>query len=104
MFCDDGYVIKGDDEVMCGPDGELSGVSNNSYPVCMGPCDLPRIYNGWAVPDNRNSWDNYVRYGEKANVICEQPDLTLENTVTEVICIGNNEWDPPIPSCPETGK
>ena len=59
-----------------------------------GFCEIPRIRNGWITfgGDNR-----VITNGEEAFIVCDPPHYAPAQT--RVTCIGNNRWDPPIPTC-----
>ena len=102
VMCEEGYERVGDEELICGDDGETYGIINHDHPFCRkipDPCQIPRINNGWITfhQDERE-----IAYGKEAFVICDQPYYGPDQT--KVTCIGNNRWDPPLPRCTWEGK
>ena len=104
VACDRGYELVGDEELICGSDGETNTFFGNpdDYPECVylpGPCAKPRITNGWLTYDQG---EFEIPYREETFVVCNGPNYGPKQTL--VTCMGNNQWEPPIPVCTWRGK
>ena len=104
VACDRGYELIGDEELICGSDGETNTFFGNpdDYPECVylpGPCAKPRITNGWLTYDQG---EFEIPYREETFVVCNGPNYGPKQTL--VTCMGNNQWEPPIPVCTWRGK
>lgn len=102
MVCIQGFERVGDEELICGEDGETFGILNGDRPVCRKipePCSRPSIRNGWIAFDED---EEEIAYGKEAFVICDQPNYGPDQT--RVTCVGNNQWEPPLPRCTWEGK
>ncbi|KAL5261977.1 hypothetical protein ACHWQZ_G007621 [Mnemiopsis leidyi] len=97
VVCIQGFERVGDEELICGEDGETFGILNGDRPVCRKipePCSRPSIRNGWIAFDED---EEEIAYGKEAFVICDQPNYGPDQT--RVTCVGNNQWEPPLPRC-----
>ncbi|KAL5262332.1 hypothetical protein ACHWQZ_G007905 [Mnemiopsis leidyi] len=99
VACDRGHELIGDEELICGSDGETNTFTGNldDYPECVylpGPCAKPRITNGWLTYDQG---EFEIPYREETFVVCNGPNYGPKQTL--VTCMGNNRWEPPIPVC-----
>ena len=97
VACDRGYELTGSEELICGTDGQTNTENPDNYPECTylpGPCDKPNIRNGWVTFDGPGL---EIPFRVETFVVCDQPHYSPTQTL--VTCIGNNQWQPPIPQC-----
>ena len=104
VACDRGHELIGDEELICGSDGETDTFTGNpdDYPECVylsGPCAKPRISNGWLTYDQG---EFEIPYRAETFVVCNGPNYGPQQTL--VTCMGNNQWEPPIPVCTWKGR
>ena len=102
VVCDRGHELIGTEELVCGRDGQATTENPDNYPECIylpGPCDKPRIENGWVTYDQD---DLEIPFRAETFVVCYGPNYGPPQTL--VTCMGNNQWQPAIPVCTWQGK